>query len=82
MCSLLLCLNLNKSYEKYIYSALFFGKLIPCKLFFRRKNKFLELNDKPIAVTVNKSATNAVGSNATASGKLVAKKFGKCFYPE
>ena len=32
------------------------------------------------AVTVNKSATNAVGSNATASGKLVAKNSVKCFY--
>ncbi|MFN4074284.1 MAG: efflux RND transporter periplasmic adaptor subunit [Cloacibacterium sp.] len=58
--------------KKYIYSALFLGSvfLASCS---SDENKSAELNDKPIAVTVNKSATNAVGSNATASGKLVAK---------
>ena len=58
--------------KKYIYSALFLGSLFLASCSSDEK-KSAELNDKPIAVTVNKSATNAVGSNATASGKLVAK---------
>ena len=58
--------------KKYIYSALFLGSLFLASCS-SDENKSAELNDKPIAVTVNKSATNAVGSNATASGKLVAK---------
>lgn len=58
--------------KKYIYSTLFLGSifLVSCS---SDEKKSAELNDKPIAVTVNKSATNSAGSNATASGKLVAK---------
>ena len=62
----------NLLMKTYIYSALFLGSLFLASCSSDEK-KSAELNDKPIAVTVNKSATNAVGSNATASGKLVAK---------
>ena len=58
--------------KTYIYSALFLGSLflVSCST---DKKKSVELNDKPIPVIVNKSSTNEQGSNATASGKLVAK---------
>ena len=58
--------------KKHIYSALILGSIFLVSCSSDEKNT-AELNEKPIAVTVNKSATNSAGSNATASGKLVAK---------
>ena len=47
--------------KTYIYSTLLLGSLLLASCS-SDENKSAELNDKPIAVTVNKSATNAVGS--------------------
>lgn len=57
--------------KKHIYTALILGTffLVGCS----GEKKSAELNESPIAVSVNRSATNAVGSYASASGKLVAK---------
>jgi len=58
--------------KKHIYTALLLGSIFLVSCSKEDKNS-AELNEKPIAVTVNKSATNSAGSSATASGKLVAK---------
>lgn len=58
--------------KKYIYTPLLLSALFlsSCS---SDKEKNVTLDEKPISVTVNKSEVSQVGSNATASGKLVAK---------
>ena len=64
--------NKNLPMKKHIYSTLLLGTLFLASCS-SKEEKSAENNEKPIAVTVNKSTTNSVGSYVTASGKLVAK---------
>lgn len=58
--------------NKSIFSLLIFS-LFTAMSCSSNEEKSADLNQKPIAVTVNQSKTDTVGSFATASGKLVSK---------
>ncbi len=58
--------------KRYLYSTLILGA-ITLQSCSSDKEKNIESNDQPIAVSVSKSSVAANGSFASASGKLVAK---------